>query len=262
MNTLLEETRVEDVPGITQPEATALAEAQNAALLHTLYSLEDEQWAAPTDCVGWSVKDIASHIHGWAEALVSFKEARRQVGQAFRRRRELGNILDAQNEVQAEAGRRISTAELLLRLEEALPRMVKRRAVLGRYGKYMPIWGPPFGVSNLGYLCNVIFTRDVFMHRIDIARATGTELDLGPSERRIVADIAREWGRGDGGPVRLELTGPAGGTYVAGSTPHAKVTADAVDFCRFLAGRADVSVVDGTGDRGVVEQRLEAKVPF
>jgi uncharacterized protein (TIGR03083 family) len=257
-----QEIRVEDVPGVKQPEATALAESQNRALLHTLYSLDDANWSAPTDCERWSVKDIAAHILGWAECLVSLKETRRQVGQAFRRRKELGNILDAQNQVQADAGRRMSTSELLLRLEEGLPRMVKRRAALGRHGRYVPIWGPPFGFSNLGYLCNVIFTRDAFMHRIDIARATGTELELGPSEERIVADIAREWGRANGGPVRLELTGAAGGNYVVGSSPHAKLTADAVEFCRYLAGRADVSVIEGTGDRDVVRERLKAKVAF
>ena len=259
---LAQETRIEDVTGIRQPEATAIAESQNRALLHTLYLLDDDQWAAPTDCDAWSVKDIASHIWGWAESLVSFRETRRQVGQALRRRKELGNILDAQNQVQAEAGRRISTAELLLRLEESLPRMVRRRAAMGRYGKYVPIWGPPFGFSNLGYLTNVIFTRDVFMHRIDIARATGTDLELGTFEQRIVADIAREWARGGTGPVRLELTGPAGGTYVVGPTPHAKLTADAVEFCRLLAGRADASVVQATGDPSITQRRMRAKVPF
>jgi uncharacterized protein (TIGR03083 family) len=256
------ETRADDVLGIKQPEATALAESQNRAFLDTLYPLDDAQWGAPTDCEGWTVKDIASHVLGWAEVLVSFKEARVQVGGAFRRRKELGDILDAQNQVQADAGRRISTQELLLRLEEGLPRMVRRRAALGRYAKHLPIWGPPFGFSNLGYLCNVIFTRDVFMHRIDVARATSTELELGPPEQRIVADIAREWARAAPGPVRLELTGPAGGVYVVGTTPHAKLTADAVEFCRYQAGRADVSVIESTGDRSVVERRLKVKVPF
>lgn len=256
------ETRVEDILGIKQPEATALAESQNRAFLDTLYTLDDAQWAAPTDCEGWTVKDIASHVCGWAEVLVSFKEARTQVGGAFRRRKELGNILDAQNQVQADAGRRISTEELLLRLEEGLPRMVKRRAALGKWAKHTPIWGPPFGVSNLGYLCNVIFTRDVFMHRIDIARATGTELELGPSEQRIVADIAREWAREASGAVRLELTGAAGGMYVVGARPHAKLTADAVEFCRYQAGRADTSVFEATGDRAIVDRRLKVRVPF
>lgn len=263
MSTTLErETKIEHIPGIKQPEATALAETQHKALLHTLYLLDDAQWAAPTDCEGWSVKDIASHLCGWAESLTSLKETRKQVGEAVRRRKELGNILDAQNQVQADAGKKISTAELLLRMEEVLPRMLKRRAGLGRYGRYVPIWGPPFGFSNLGYLANVIFTRDWFMHRIDIARATSTELELGSNEARIVADIVREWGRGGSEDVRLELTGPAGGAYVAGHMPHTKLTADAVEFCRYLAGRADASVVDATGDQGVAGRRLTAKVPF
>jgi uncharacterized protein (TIGR03083 family) len=259
---LKQETRIEEIPGIKQPEATALAESQNSALLHTLYSLDDAQWAAPTDCEGWSVKDIVSHICGWAQSMTSLKETRHQVGQAIRRRKELGNILDAQNQVQADAGRLIPTAELLLRMEEVLPRMVKRRASFGRYGRYVPIWGPPFGVSNLGYLSNVIFTRDVFMHRIDIARATGTELELGPNESRIVTDIVREWARGGSDAVRLELTGPAGGTFVAGATPHTKLTADTIEFCRFLAGRADTSVVEVTGDQALGRRRLRARVPF
>ncbi|HEY7875297.1 MAG TPA: maleylpyruvate isomerase family mycothiol-dependent enzyme [Actinomycetota bacterium] len=260
--TIARESQIAHIPGIRQPEATALAESQNKALLHTLYSLDDAQWDAPTDCEGWSVKDIASHIYGWAQSLTSLKETRRQVGEALRRRKELGNILDAQNQVQADAGRAMSNADLLLRMEEALPRMVRRRASWGRYGRYTPIYGPPFGLSNLGYLCNVIFTRDVFMHRIDVTRATGTELELGPDESRIVADIVREWGRGGSGDVRLELTGRAGGTFVAGSSPHTKLTGDAVEFCRFLAGRADASVIEATGDQSVARRRMAADVPF
>jgi hypothetical protein len=148
-------------------------------------------------------------------------------------------------------------------MEETFPRMIKRQGRLGRFAKYLPIYGGPFfGISNLGYLTNVIFTRDTFMHRIDIARATGVELELGPNEARIVADIVREWGRGGSGDARLELSGPAGGNYVTGPAPHTKLTADAIEFCRFLAGRADASVVEATGDNGVARSRLAAKVPF
>jgi uncharacterized protein (TIGR03083 family) len=35
---------------------------ERAALLELLRSLTAEQWAAPTVCAGWSVKDVASHL--------------------------------------------------------------------------------------------------------------------------------------------------------------------------------------------------------
>src|SRR5438045_2447830 len=38
--------------------------AERAALLDLLSGLTDEQWAKPTVCAGWSVKDVALHILG------------------------------------------------------------------------------------------------------------------------------------------------------------------------------------------------------
>src|SRR5437016_5656752 len=38
--------------------------AERAALLDLLSGLTDEQWAKPTFCAGWSVKDVALHILG------------------------------------------------------------------------------------------------------------------------------------------------------------------------------------------------------
>src|SRR2546430_1119880 len=69
----------------------------------------------------------------------------------------------------------------------------------------------------LGSLMDVIHTRDCWMHRIDISRATGRDLVLTPEhDGRFVADVVGEWARRHGEPFTLTLTGPAGGTYVAG----------------------------------------------
>lgn len=90
----------------------------------------------------------------------------------------------------------------------------------------------------MGYLLDVILTRDPWMHRVDIARATGREMELSPEhDGRIVADVVAEWPCRHGAPFTLTLTGPAGGTYVSGDDGE-QVTIDAVEFCRTLSGRA------------------------
>jgi hypothetical protein len=91
---------------------------------------------------------------------------------------------------------------------------------------------------RMGYLLDVILTRDPWMHRVDIARATGREIELTPEhDRRIIADVIAEWARRHGTPFTLTLTGPAGGEYVAGENGE-HITIDAVEFCRTLSGRA------------------------
>ena len=48
----------------------------------------------------------------------------------------------------------------------------------------------------MAYLFDIGCTRDVWMHRIDIARAVGRPLDLTVEhDGRIVADIVAEWAR-------------------------------------------------------------------
>lgn len=91
---------------------------------------------------------------------------------------------------------------------------------------------------RMGYLLAVILTRDPWMHRVDIIRATGGEMALTPDhDGRIIADVVAEWARRHGRPFTLTLTGPAGGEYVAGHNGEA-ITIDAVEFCRTLSGRA------------------------
>lgn len=91
----------------------------------------------------------------------------------------------------------------------------------------------------MGYLLHVILTRDPWMHRVDIARATGRELVLTPDhDGRIIADVVAEWARRHGQPFKLTLTGPAGGAFLSGDGAGERIAIDAVEFCRMLSGRA------------------------
>ena len=83
--------------------------------------------------------------------------------------------------------------------------------------------------------------RDLWMHRIDAARAARRPAELTAShDGRIVADITAEWARRHGKPFTAELSGPAGGTYASNpADPAAEhISLDAIEFCRTLAGRA------------------------
>lgn len=95
------------------------------------------------------------------------------------------------------------------------------------------LWKP------LGYLYDIGFTRDVWMHRVDLSRAIGRRFDATDEhDGRIVADIIAEWATTHTDPFTLKLTGPAGGTYVRDSTDPADcLEVDAIDCCRILSGR-------------------------
>ena len=103
---------------------------------------------------------------------------------------------------------------------------------------------------TFGYLMDVVLTRDTWMHRVDISRATGRPVELtADHDGVLVADVVAEWADRHGRPFELTLTGPAGGSWSAG-TGGERLELDAVEFCRILSGR-------GTGPGLLAEQ-----VPF
>jgi hypothetical protein len=84
----------------------------------------------------------------------------------------------------------------------------------------------------------VILTRDPWMHRIDISRATGAVPVLTPEHDGVlVADVVGEWAQRHGQPFALNLAGPAGGSWTVG-TGAESINLDAVQFCRTVSGRA------------------------
>ena len=90
---------------------------------------------------------------------------------------------------------------------------------------------------TFGYLIDVILTRDPWMHRLDLARATSTPLHLtADHDGVIVADIVAEWADRHGKDFELTLTGAVGGTWKVGANGPSW-TLDAIDFCRATARR-------------------------
>jgi uncharacterized protein (TIGR03083 family) len=233
---------VTTVPRITHDEAMRIAAVENTRFAALLRSFEPGDWTKPTDCVLWDARALAAHVVGSAAGQASPREFVRQVRKGRPLVAEIGGQFwwDGMNQLQVRERAGLSTEQLVadwdaasargLRARTRLPRLVAKLAVLN-----LPA---PVGRQPLSYLFDVGFTRDVWMHRVDLARATGKALDLSPDhDGRIVADIVAEWAGTHDEPFTLALGGPAGGQFRAG-TGSEHVDMDAVEFCRILAERS------------------------
>ena len=255
-------THVSAIRGLSGPEARRVAQYQSDRMLDLLRSLSNDEWNASSDCEGWAVRDIVAHLLGWAEALVSPAELVRQFNAGRALAKEMRGLLHGINRYQVESKQHLSNRELLARIESALPKMLKRRATLNRYFRYMPYWDGFLGYTNTGYVMNVIFTRDTFMHRADISRPLGKEMDLREDDRRLLEDVVRDWAHRADAKMTLELTGPAGGRYLTTPDAVAEAKLDAVDFGRILTRREPPEIAEITGDREAALRWLSVFTPF
>lgn len=216
-------------------------------LIALLETLQDEDWEAPTECPAWTVSDMVGHVIGNAESAASKREMLRQnLYGLWHAREHDGNAMDAYNELQVEEHAALTPAErvaALRRLSAAAVRGRMRTPALLRAASApvksngSMVEGMP-NKANLGHLMDVIYTRDVFMHRVDISRAVGRDPSPGENDRRIVEDAVGEWARRHQEPVEVVLTGPAGGKFGQGAGGP-RIEMDALEFCRVLSGRAE-----------------------
>jgi uncharacterized protein (TIGR03083 family) len=228
------------IPRIAHDEAMQIAQVENDRFARQLRSFEDADWTKPTDCTRWDVRALAAHVIGSAAGQASPREFVRQVRKGRPLTAEAGEFWwDGMNELQVrERGARSadqliseweSTSRCALRSRDRLPRLIARLPLLK-----LP---EPVGRQPVSYLFDTGFTRDVWMHRIDLAHATGRPFEVDHAhDGRIVADIVAEWASTHGEPFTLDLEGPAGGAYCAGSGGE-HVQSDAIEFCRILAER-------------------------
>ena len=230
------------IPRIGHTEAMAIAAVENAKFGAQLRGLDDGDWTLPTDCQLWDVRALAAHVVGSAAGQASLREFLRQKRLGKPIVAEIGGQFwwDGMNQLQVRDREELTVAELLAEWEIISIKAVKARSGMPRPIAALPLLGlpQPVGRQPLRYLFDVGFTRDVWAHRIDIAHATGNDLDLDAAhDGRILADLIAEWAGTHGKPFVLDLSGPAGGTFEAG-TGGERVEMDAIDFVRILAERA------------------------
>jgi uncharacterized protein (TIGR03083 family) len=254
--------RLEDLSKPSHPEWLELGQAIDASLTQTLRSLSEDEWSTPTECPPWTVKDVVAHLIGWEEATISPRQLVRQAKAGWKTRSDhRGNWLDATNQFQVDSLAAMSHAEILSRFESNGPRYHRVRNRYGLVTGLFPMKEPFSGTwVPVRFLFDTIFVRDHLMHHIDICTALGRQLPLGDAERRVAHDAIREWAGKADADVTLELSGPAGGTFIRGSG-RTHISGDAIDLCRVAAGRR-CDAFDIEGDEVAARRWLEVLAAF
>lgn len=250
--------KLEDLPGISPRESHALGTSMTETFIATLEDLDEPSWNTVTRCAPWTIKDMAAHLVGWAEALTSFKELGRQSRLALGRAKEFGNIVDAQNAVQVDDRSHLSSTEVLALFRDRMPAEVRARKRFGTGLRFVPFYLPYLGgTTNAGYLFNTIFLRDLLCHRLDIADALGSDFVMTEAERRVAADMLKDWVRRTGADVQV-IDGDE--MYVAGAGIDT-IEAPLAEVAEALSGRRDPVTLKITGNRERIEGLLAQGIP-
>lgn len=214
--------------------AMQLAATEYQRFAGMLRALSPDDWARPTECPGWDVRAMASHALGMVDMAASIREKNRQ----FKLARSRGGVfIDALTGLQVEERQHMTPAQITGRFAAQGPKAARAQRRAPGFIRRRVTAGGPDEAWTIGYLIDVILTRDPWMHRADIARATGARHVLtAEHDGVIVADVVAEWAGRHGQPYTLHLTGPAGGSWASGEDGPL-IETDAVEFCRMLSGR-------------------------
>ena len=232
-------TRATDIPRLSRAEAARLAATEYERFTDLIGRLGDEDWSKPTDCDRWTIKHVVSHCTAMMAAGASLREMLRQqnAGKPIAKAEGLSKF-DGFTEHQARMYFDLAPADLVRTYKHAIPAALTARA-RSSPARLLRSKDETYGWMSMAYLRDDILTRDTWMHRVDISIATGREMVLSADhDGRFVANIVRELAERWKQPFTLELTGPAGGSYVNGSGA-APIRVDAVEFCRILSGRSE-----------------------
>jgi uncharacterized protein (TIGR03083 family) len=235
---------VTTIQALTHAEGMSLQAGELDRTLSLLRSLNDTEWATVTDCPGWDIRAMYQHVLGACEAGAAMRENIHQLRRARAYRKANGGPLEAAlSGVQVRERADMGPVQIVERMAAIAPKTLggrTRTPAIMRNHFRMAIDGPVHETWKLGYLIDTIYLRDLWMHRIDVGHALSHPVELSPDhDGRIVVDVVSEWARRHGQPFMLELSGPAGGTFIHHpDLPEAeRLTLDAVEFCRILAGR-------------------------
>lgn len=243
-------TAVEAIPALGHEEAMRLAAAEYDRLLALTDDLGDDEWSRQTDCTDWDVKALLGHVLGMLELQADAEERMRQIKTAAEIAARTGCLrLDAMTALQVREHAPLAPEQLRRALHDAAPRGLAARSAMTTEQRAAPFNPELPGEDGwtVGYLFDVIHTRDPWIHRIDISRAIGREVALSSDhDGRIVADVVADWARRHGQAFTLTLTGPAGGSFTAGAG-GAGLELDAVEFCRILSRREKGAGLLATG---------------
>lgn len=226
-----------------------------AALLVLLNGLSAEEWARPTVCPGWSVKDIALHLlSGDLGVLSRRRDSFTPRGKSIEGWNDLVPFINQLNETWTAATRRLSPRVLCDLLAWSGPQLEEYFASLDPLAMGRPVdWASPEPAPVWLDLARDYTER--WHHQQQIRDAVGRP---GLTERRFLAPVLeafvhalprtyRDVQAPEGTAVQLTITGEAGGEWFVvrenaawklyvevNSPPAARVTLDAGDAWRLF----------------------------
>lgn len=236
------------IPRQTREQSRSLAHTELARFIELLALLEPDDWDKPTACTLWSVRDIVAHQASHVQLGRGFLGFFAQVAAPAM----LGHMLrgmsglDALNKTQVEKRRQAPIADIIAELQTGTPQSIEARQRASWLGRQVRMPLPPFGTISLGFLLDVILPRDMWMHRHDIAAATGkpfvqTADHDGYMIEQTVLDAAHyAVPRLRDIEVHLTLRGVSGGEWRFGSGSPVHLSIDSVDFMRRTSERLSV----------------------
>ena len=260
-------TRAHDVIRTDHEHATDLLRPEVHATEVLLRDLAPYEWSLRTDCVRWEVRDVVAHMLANAESVLDADLMEERIREGERRYPELYR-LDAFNEAGVQAWADQHPASLVneftrlwrraIDVLREMPESARSQTFDAGYPGVPPI--------ELGYVWDVVFTRDMWMHRIDLCRATQRDFAAGAHTRGVVEQVLRDLDDVWSGPaVVLDLTGAVAGDWQFGQgEAAATVRVDTVEFLRALSGRTEPQPEFTVlrGDPAVLDTLRAARVPF
>ncbi len=257
--------RAEAIQSVNADEAHRLLTEAFSRLLTLLESLHADDWSKPTACTAWDVHDMVAHQAGGYLSGVSLGEMLRQYGHIPKK----GQLPeDAINELQVGERKHMTPQNLIEELKQVGAKAIHNWAYGFNAVKWIAMPHPVGGFMSLRYLMLTTHSRDTWMHRMDICRATGRPFEQtrehdGRIVELVVLDVAKKLRkRLHGKAITLTLTGISGGEWQIGDgEPVSGLEMDALDFNIFVSGR--FSYEEGmqrakiSGDRSLIENSFK-----
>lgn len=233
--------RAEDIPSVNADEAHRLLTTALSRFLILIESLHADDWFKPTACTAWNVHDMVAHQAGGYASGTSYKEMIRQ----YTSKPQPGQLPeDAINALQVGERKSKTPAELISELKQVGEVAAHNWAYGFNAIKWIATPHPVGGFMSIRHLMWIIHSRDTWMHRMDICRATNRPFEQtrehdGRIVELVVRDVAGKLRkRLNGKAITLTLTGVSGGEWLLGSGESVSgLEMDALDFNIFVSGR-------------------------
>jgi len=176
-------------PGFDRGVAMELAANEYERVADLFDELSPEQWATDTDCPDWDVRAMAGHMLGMMQMAASLPELiGQQAASVLRAKRAGGLLIDSLTALQVEKNDALTPAEVASEVRRLAPRAVQGRRRPPAFVRNRAMKEETDGWWTFGYLFDVILTRDPFMHRIDITRATGVPIHATAEHEGVLVD--------------------------------------------------------------------------